>query len=292
MVTPWLEVAETYLRTGELTTGDWVSAVGSTVSAAVNVDTPLGQMTANIRPSNAGRNLIIGGVMSAFGDDAARSFLESAVGQEVGNSIGGGLADITGLRNWTTKADAAFIEAARRRADAASHTTVSANTEPGPEEIDNSDLLLVQNRRQLSEEETRDLERLAEHSESARELIKALQDPAERERLLAEYCSDGLNSVMGSVLGEQPFYGPLGRMLGIQPNVDTLIARLELSAQRTTSLAEGLDGALVRGETLPNELRAVLTGDVSGLSRLEGYRAIDLCDCGSKPLQSGQIGRR
>lgn len=91
-VTPWVELAETAIRNdGELTPADWASAIGSTLSTAVS--TPGGGADAlfgSLPP--AGRrlttNLLVGGALSQFDGDSGSSFIESTVGNEVGQFIG------------------------------------------------------------------------------------------------------------------------------------------------------------------------------------------------------------
>lgn len=104
MITPWLEVAETYIREGEITSENWINAIGSTVSAAVSDTSGLTGFEAAV--SGLGKNLLIGGAMSAFNEEVGMSFLENSIGQEIGSYIGGELANISGLRAWAVAADA------------------------------------------------------------------------------------------------------------------------------------------------------------------------------------------
>ncbi len=92
-ITPWVELAETAIRNdGELTAADWANAIGSTLSTAVS--TPGGSADALFRSlPPAGRrlttNLLVGGALSQVDKEAGRSFIENAVGNEVGQFIGG-----------------------------------------------------------------------------------------------------------------------------------------------------------------------------------------------------------
>uniref|UniRef100_UPI002FDFA8BA HNH endonuclease n=1 Tax=Microbulbifer sp. M83 TaxID=3118246 RepID=UPI002FDFA8BA len=101
MVTPWLEVAETYIREGELTTGDWVAAVGSTIGAAVGTTDKF-----QIAGSNLGANVLIGGAMSLFDKDAGQQYIANAVGNEIGSRVANDfIAPATGLKDWAKDAN-------------------------------------------------------------------------------------------------------------------------------------------------------------------------------------------
>ncbi|WP_237062868.1 DUF6531 domain-containing protein [Microbulbifer zhoushanensis] len=97
MITPWLDVAETYIREGEVTTGDWVNAVGSTIGAAVGKTDKF-----EIAGSNLGADLLIGGAMSLVDRNAGTSYLQNAIGNEIGKSIGNVIASKSGLQRWAT----------------------------------------------------------------------------------------------------------------------------------------------------------------------------------------------
>jgi LysM repeat protein len=84
--TPWVELAETYVRSdGKLTPTDWANAVGSTLSSAVTSEKADAVTNAFNR---LGTNLIVAGALSHFDRDAAQSYLENAIGQEAGQYIG------------------------------------------------------------------------------------------------------------------------------------------------------------------------------------------------------------
>ncbi|WP_237057157.1 DUF6531 domain-containing protein [Microbulbifer sediminum] len=95
MVTPWLGVAETYIREGELTTGDWVSAVGNTVGAAVGSNEDF-----QVDGSSLPANLLIGGAMSLFDEQAGKSYIHNAIGNEIGSAIGKDITENSKLAKW------------------------------------------------------------------------------------------------------------------------------------------------------------------------------------------------
>jgi len=113
MITPWLSIAETYVEGDQPTVADWVSAASSTLGLVIKGgadDTPV-----EILATNLGRNLMVAGAVFAFDEDAARSFLEQSVGQEVGNFLGVTLADRTNLKGWALQADEAFATEVKRQ---------------------------------------------------------------------------------------------------------------------------------------------------------------------------------
>jgi LysM repeat protein len=94
--TPWVQLAETYVRNrGELTPSDWAGAVGSTLAAAVTVEAndPLQGPSLSEQLANAGRrlgaNLLVAGALSRADKDAAQGYMENAIGQEAGQFIAG-----------------------------------------------------------------------------------------------------------------------------------------------------------------------------------------------------------
>jgi hypothetical protein len=85
-ITPWAQLTETYVRNdGKLTPTDWAGAVGQTLGNAVSSDTasPLQNAVNKI-----GVNLLVAGALSHYGKDAAQSYAENAIGQEVGQYLG------------------------------------------------------------------------------------------------------------------------------------------------------------------------------------------------------------
>jgi hypothetical protein len=91
--TPWVQLAETYVRNdGKLKPLDWANAAGSTLATAVTDNFGVkgggisGQLTnAGLR---LGTNLLVAGVLSRYDREAAQSYAENAIGQEVGQFIG------------------------------------------------------------------------------------------------------------------------------------------------------------------------------------------------------------
>ncbi|WP_346837593.1 DUF6531 domain-containing protein [Microbulbifer sp. SAOS-129_SWC] len=88
MVTPWLNAAETYIREGELTTADWVNAVGQTVGAAVGD----GKNQFEILDGGIQDQLLIGGAMSLVDKRTGQDYINNAIGNEIGQAIA---ADLT-----------------------------------------------------------------------------------------------------------------------------------------------------------------------------------------------------
>ena len=97
-VTPWAQLAESAVRGQQLTPTDWASAIGSTLSQAT-VD-HFGAQANKLDPNSftgrlldsslrLGSNALVAGALTAYGRDAAESYIENSVGQEVGQFIGG-----------------------------------------------------------------------------------------------------------------------------------------------------------------------------------------------------------
>ncbi len=88
-VSPWLEVAESYVRNGELTTADWVGAVGGTLSHALtSTDNSISRA---LDGNDTAINMLVGGAMSAFDRQTGMNFIANTVGQEVGSQVVAGL---------------------------------------------------------------------------------------------------------------------------------------------------------------------------------------------------------
>jgi LysM repeat protein len=111
-VTPWVQLAETYVRNdGNLTPTDWANAVGSTLNSVVSDGNPLTNMV-----NKLGVSLLVAGALSRADKDAAQSYMENAVGQEVGQYLAGQLEGY--LRNQgfgTTEARAQRVYDPNRR---------------------------------------------------------------------------------------------------------------------------------------------------------------------------------
>jgi len=94
-VTPWLQLAETYIRNdGELTPTDWAGAVGGTLSAAVGQNSEALEKLTGI--NDVGQrllaNAVVAGALSQFDKEAAKQYMFDAIGNEIGSAIG---SDIT-----------------------------------------------------------------------------------------------------------------------------------------------------------------------------------------------------
>jgi hypothetical protein len=91
-VSPWVQLAETSVRNnGKLTPGDWASAVGSTLSTAVN-SSGMGKNDVGKASLRLVGNAMVAGGLSALGHDAAAmDYMQSSVGNEVGQFIGNGI---------------------------------------------------------------------------------------------------------------------------------------------------------------------------------------------------------
>src|SRR5262249_11182145 len=92
-VSPWVQLAETYVRNdGKLKPLDWATAAGATLATAVTDNFGSKDNGISAQLTNAGlrlgSNLLVAGVLSRFDKDAAQSYAENAIGQEVGQFIG------------------------------------------------------------------------------------------------------------------------------------------------------------------------------------------------------------
>src|SRR5262249_13466643 len=90
--TPWVQLAESYARNGKVTPTDWANAAGTTLASAVvdTVGVKGGGISGQLENASLrlGTNLLVAGVLSRYDRDAALSFAENAIGQEVGQFIG------------------------------------------------------------------------------------------------------------------------------------------------------------------------------------------------------------
>jgi hypothetical protein len=129
-VTPWVQLTETYVRNdGKLTPTDWAGAVGQTLGNAVSSDTasPLQNAVNKI-----GVNLLVAGALSHYGKDAAQSYAENAIGQEVGQYLGDQITrSFNGVFSPKTGTAAQRPAAtANANANANANAKVSASTTP------------------------------------------------------------------------------------------------------------------------------------------------------------------
>lgn len=106
-VTPWVQVAETYAREGKVKPEDWATAVGSTLSKAVENNykfeaTKLGDIPISAAFQKAAAKLatqsLVGGALWLFDKEAGRSYLYNSIGQEVGDYLGESIGD--SLKGW------------------------------------------------------------------------------------------------------------------------------------------------------------------------------------------------
>jgi hypothetical protein len=87
-VTPWAKMAETYVRNdGELTATDWATAVGSTMTTAIDRNN-LGRSDEGNMALRMAGNMVVGGALSSIDREAGQTYLMESVGQEVGQYIG------------------------------------------------------------------------------------------------------------------------------------------------------------------------------------------------------------
>jgi len=94
--TPWVQLAETYVRhDGKLTPMDWANAAGSTLAQAAasnfGAQGEVGRSTTGRLLNSSlrlGSQLLVAGALRHYDRDAAQSYFENAVGQEVGQFIG------------------------------------------------------------------------------------------------------------------------------------------------------------------------------------------------------------
>jgi hypothetical protein len=92
-VTPWVQLAETYVRNdGKLTPTDWANAAGSTLAAAVSNNLGSQSDSFGARLENAAlrlsANALVAGALSRFDKSAAESYIYNSIGQEAGQFIG------------------------------------------------------------------------------------------------------------------------------------------------------------------------------------------------------------
>ncbi len=121
---PWIDAAETYIRTGELTPADWASAVGRTLSAATssNGRSESAFPGLNGLDTKIGRTALQAGVMAFIDRDAAAQYFASGVGQEVGGGLGAAFR--SGFKEGQERATEAEENRKRSTADA---TRLNAN---------------------------------------------------------------------------------------------------------------------------------------------------------------------
>lgn len=94
-VTPWVQLAETSIRNdGQLQPGDWVSAVGGTLSNAMKTEfgSVAGAQSIDELVTNVAIDAAVAGSMSLYDRDVSLAWLASGVGNEVGGYAGYQLA--------------------------------------------------------------------------------------------------------------------------------------------------------------------------------------------------------
>ena len=144
-VTPWVQLAETYVRNDKLAPADWASAVGSTLSQVVT--TGRQDNTISQQLTNAGLRLgtaaLVAGGLSRYDKQAAASYIENSVGQEVGSFIGGFAGGK--LSSWLPQVNQGSIyydSTLNTFIDGATGAPVSAQTS-GPQTSDSSGLAAI-----------------------------------------------------------------------------------------------------------------------------------------------------
>jgi hypothetical protein len=126
---------------------------------------------------------------------------------------------------------------------------------------------------------------LKNHGDNLRVLADALKDPAERARLSRDYVDNGSDSILGSVIGNMPFYGDVGRAVSrvfgdpdkyfSDKDINSLVNGLNQRANYTDQLTGFLQQRMDTGSLMP-EHKALLTGNYSGLSDRQVVSVIDL----------------
>jgi len=101
-VTPWVGLAEKAIRNGKVTPTDWASAVGDTVGQALVNNVPGAtddSFTGRLESAalKLGTTALVSGALSHYDRNAAESYFDNSVGQEVGDFIGGG------IRSWANQ---------------------------------------------------------------------------------------------------------------------------------------------------------------------------------------------
>src|SRR5262249_51003978 len=160
----------------------------------------------------------------------------------------------------------------------------------GPEEPADADaaeagLVRVADRPDDAEESdpiTTGLARISRHAGNLRSLIDSLNDPTERAMLVQDYMENGTESVLGAVIGDKPFYGPMvrgfSRLFGTSFPSDEqivgIVSMLTEAAERTDALVGQFSQAAGEG-SLTTVQRAFVTGDMTGLSEREKYQVFD-----------------
>lgn len=86
---PWLNAAESYARGNEYKAADWVGAVGQTLGMAYSDPANNSASQRFYQAAQAsGRDLLIGGALGLLDKNAGNTYIEHAVGQDVGAYLG------------------------------------------------------------------------------------------------------------------------------------------------------------------------------------------------------------
>src|SRR5581483_356262 len=101
-VTPWVGLAEKSIRGDKITPADWASAVGNTLGQALVNNVPGASddsLSGRLESAalKVGTTTLVAGALGHYDKNAAESYFENNVGQEVGDFIGGG------IRNWANQ---------------------------------------------------------------------------------------------------------------------------------------------------------------------------------------------
>src|SRR5581483_8117689 len=101
-VTPWVGLAEKSIRGDKITPADWAGAVGNTLGQALVNNVPGASddwLTGRLEAAalKVGTTALVAGALSHYDKNAAESYFDNNVGQEVGDFIGGG------IRSWANQ---------------------------------------------------------------------------------------------------------------------------------------------------------------------------------------------
>jgi hypothetical protein len=143
-ITPWAQLAETAIRNnGTLKPLDWANAAGATLTTAFSANGGRETVIANARAMNFTdafntnqlvTNLAVGGALALFDDDAAKAYLASSVGHQVGQFIGQQFVEVSGLANAAKEAIDKLVDAKKVKPDQRVAQAAKAHAD-GTEEV-------------------------------------------------------------------------------------------------------------------------------------------------------------
>ncbi|WP_218943453.1 hypothetical protein [Exilibacterium tricleocarpae] len=116
-VTPWLSVAESFVRNEEISAATWASAIGSTLTTGLS-RSGIGAEPIfdglNLTGNQLATNLLVSGGLALFDKEAGEDYIASSIGNEIGTFLGQSLADATGLTALAQQGTAALQAEVRR----------------------------------------------------------------------------------------------------------------------------------------------------------------------------------